>query len=190
MLAIVLTGLVVLLAYTAAQVGFASEARLAARTGTIEGAHAVRELLVDALRNARAPTTDTPQEPGFSLSHDTLSFVAGGGAGPLDPDYDWLLALAPRPGRSGLDVTATPLGHAPGYTPPSVSFPVPGVIRWSVRVLAPGDSTWQRTWSEASVLPRAVEIVLTTDSAVPMIPLHVVLWTSTTDPRLRPGSEE
>jgi hypothetical protein len=131
--------------------------------------HAVRELLRDALRNTRAP--EQPGQPGFTLSHDTLAFVAGGGAGPLDPDYDWLISLAP--GSRGLEFVGVPLGHA---RPAQIAFQVPGVTRWQVRALGVGESRWQTDWSEANVTPRAVSIEFWNDSAPIGVPLRVVLW--------------
>jgi len=55
MVAIVLTGLVVLLAYGAAQVSYDAHARLRADVDALQEAQALRELLQDALRSARAP---------------------------------------------------------------------------------------------------------------------------------------
>ena len=102
MVAIVLTSLVVLLAYAAAQVSFDARARLGANLRTLQGARAVRALLQDALRNARTPQRQG--DAGFTLKDGRLSFVAAGGAPPLDPDYDWLVTLQPRSG--GLDLSA------------------------------------------------------------------------------------
>jgi hypothetical protein len=170
MLAIVLTGVVVLVAYGAASVGLDARARLAADLSRVEGTHAARELLADALRNTRSP--DQSGQPGFTVSHDTLSFVAAGGAGPLDPDYDWLISAAPGP--HGLDVTGIPLGHAEVAR---VAFRLRGITHWHVQVLGVGESGWQTQWSEANVTPRAVTIGFWNDS-VPVTPLRVVLWAS------------
>jgi hypothetical protein len=169
MLAIVLTSVVVIIAYGAAHVGFDARARLAGELSQVEGAYAVRELLRDALRNARAP--EQPGQPGFTLERNTLSFVAGGGAGPLDPDYDWLLTLTAGP--RGLEFVGVPLGHAPTAR---VTFHVPAVTRWNVRVLGVDASQWQGDWSEANVIPRAVSIELWNDSTRIGVPLRVVLW--------------
>src|ERR1044071_10066356 len=108
MVAIVLTSLVVLLAYAAAQVSFDARARLGANLSTLGGGRAVRALLQDALRNARAP--QRPGDAGFTLKDGRLSFVAAGGAPPLDPDYDWLVTLQPKAGGVGL--SAGPRRHA------------------------------------------------------------------------------
>src|SRR2546427_12079374 len=109
MVAIVLTSLVVLLAYAAAQVSFDARARLGANLRTLQGARAVRALLQDALRNARTPQRQG--DAGFTLKDGRLSFVAAGGAPPPRPGYDLLGALPPRAG--GLDPSGGPLRHAP-----------------------------------------------------------------------------
>src|SRR5438876_8765375 len=109
MVAIVLTGLVVLLAYGAAQVSYDAHARLSAELRALQEARALRELLQDALRSARAP-----QRPGdslFTLHSGRLSFVTAGGGPPLDPDYDWLLTIGPN--ADGLELSATPGGRVP-----------------------------------------------------------------------------
>src|SRR5204863_332022 len=93
MVAIVLTGLVVLLAYGAAQVSYDAHARLRADVDALQEAQALRELLQDALRSARAP--QRPGDPRFTLHAGRLSFVTAGGGPPLDPDYDWLLTIEP-----------------------------------------------------------------------------------------------
>ena len=170
MVGFVLTSLVVLLAYAAAQVSFDARARLGADLRTLQGARAMRELVQDALRNVRAPQKSG--DPGFSLKDGSLSFVAAGGAPPLDPDYDWLMTLQPRSG--GLDLTAAAVGHAP-VTPAPVVFRLPGVTRWEVRVLAPGGSQWVSEWPTTTVMPRAVAIGLWHDSEPLGPPLQVVL---------------
>jgi len=168
MLAIVLTSLVVLLAYGAAQVSFDSRARLSADLHALQGARALRELLQDALRNARAP--QRVGDPRFTLHAGRLSLVAAGAEPPLDPDYDWLITI--EPGAGGLELTATPVGRAPTAL---VAFRIPGVTRWDVRVLAPGGSQWVEEWPATMVMPRAVSITFWHDSEPVGLPLYVVL---------------
>src|SRR5256885_16487053 len=108
MVAIVLTSLVVLLAYGAARVSYDAHARLSADLRALQQARALRELLQDALRSARAP--QRPGDPLFTLHAGRLSFVTAGGGPPLDPDYDWLLTI--EPGADGLALSATPVGPA------------------------------------------------------------------------------
>jgi prepilin-type N-terminal cleavage/methylation domain-containing protein len=169
MVAIVLAGLVIVTAFGTARVGLQAHERLTSELSRIEGAMAGRELLGEALRNVRAPEQST--DPGFTLTHDTLSFVAQGGAGPLDPDYDWLIRCATGP--AGLECVAAPLGHA---SPAEIAFRMSEVRRWRVRVLAPGESRWQSDWQEANVIPQAVNIELWNDSEPVAVPLRVPLW--------------
>src|SRR3989449_6303001 len=65
MVAIVLTSLVVLLAYGAAQVSYDAQARLGAELQGLQGARAMRELHQDALHNARPP--QLPGHQGLTL---------------------------------------------------------------------------------------------------------------------------
>src|SRR5437899_12464525 len=85
MVAIVLTGLVVLLAYGAAQVSYDAHARLRADVDALQEAQALRELLQDALRSARAP--QRPGDPRFTLHAGRLPSATAGGRPTLDPDY-------------------------------------------------------------------------------------------------------
>jgi prepilin-type N-terminal cleavage/methylation domain-containing protein len=168
MVAIVLTGLVALLAYSAAQVSYDARARMTGHLHDIQSARAVRALLVESLRNAKAP--QRPGDPGFDLVNGRLSFVSAGGATPLDPDYDWRITV--QPDARGLALTATPLGHAPAA---QVAFRLPDVTRWDVQVLEPDGSQWRSDWTEQKVLPRAISIALWHNSVTAGTPIRVVL---------------
>jgi prepilin-type N-terminal cleavage/methylation domain-containing protein len=168
MVAIVLTSLIALLAFSAAGVAIDARARLTARLDQVQSARAVRTLLTDALRNARIPTR--PGDPGFDLQNGRLSFVSAGGAAPLDPDYDWRITLTPD--ARGLSFVATALGHT---TPAQVAFRVPDVTRWDVQVLEPDGSQWQSNWSDNRVMPRAVSIAFWHNSVTAVMPIRIVL---------------
>src|SRR2546422_308133 len=168
MLAIVLTGLVVLLAYGAAQVSYDAQARLRANIGALQEARALRELLQDALRGARAP--QRPGDARFTLHAGRLSFVTAGGGPPFDPDYDWLVTIGP--GEGGLEFSATPVGRAPATV---VTFRVPSVTRWDVRALAPSQSLWLEEWPQTTLLPRAVAITMWHGSTQLGLPLQARL---------------
>ena len=103
------------------------------------------------------------------------SFIAAGGASPLDPDYDWQFTIAPHRGR--LLVTAVAVGHA---VPAQVAFAVPGVTRWTVWMLAADGKTWQTDWSDPSVMPRAVVIAFWNGNRLSGLPLHLSLWPGST----------
>ena len=172
MVGLVITSVVVLLAYGVAQVGYDARARLVGHLRDVESARAIRTLLSDALRNVRTP--DRPDDPGFVLQNGTLSFVAAGGTPPLDPDYDWLIHVAP--GTHGLEVAATPLGHANAVR---VTFRSPDITRWDVRVLDPNSAQWIQNWSTQRITPRAVAITFWHNSVTTELPLEVVLWPGT-----------
>jgi prepilin-type N-terminal cleavage/methylation domain-containing protein len=166
MVAIVLTGLVALLAYGAAQVSYDAHARLSADLRALQEARALRELLQDALRSARAP--QRPGDPLFTLRAGRLSFVTAGGGPPLDPEYDWLVTI--EPGADGLELYATPVGRAPAAV---VTIRVPGVTRWDVQALAPSQPQWLEEWPRTTLLPRAVVITMWHDSTPLGLPLQV-----------------
>jgi prepilin-type N-terminal cleavage/methylation domain-containing protein len=172
MVALVTTSLVALLAYGVAQVGYDARARMVAHLRDAESARAIRTLLNDALRNVRTP--DRPDDPGFELRDGHLSFVAAGGAAPLDPDYDWLIQVGPGP--QGLELAATPLGHA---TATRVTFHAPDIARWEVRVLDANGTQWISEWSTPRVTPRAITINFWHTSRIAGLPLEVVLWPGT-----------
>jgi len=165
MVAIVLTGLVVLLAYGAAQVSYDAQARLRADIGALQEARALRALLQDALRSARTP--QRPGDPRFTLHAGRLSFVTAGGGPPFDPDYDWLVTI--ELGAGGLEFSAIPVGRAPATV---VTFRVPGVTRWDVRALAPSQPQWLEEWPQTTLLPRAVAITMWHDSTQLGLPLQ------------------
>jgi len=170
MVAIVLTSLIVLLAYSAAQVSYDAHARLSADLRALQQARALRELLQDALRSARAP--QRPGDSPFTLHAGRLSFVTAGGGPPLDPDYDWLLTIGPD--ADGLELSATPVGRVPAAV---VTMRVSGVTRWDVRARPPGGSAsqWLEEWPKTSGMPRAVAITLWDDSTPVGLPLQVQL---------------
>jgi len=170
MVAIVLTSLIVLLAYSAAQVSYDAHARLSADLRALQQARALRELLQDALRSARAP--QRPGDSPFTLHAGRLSFVTAGGGPPLDPDYDWLLTIGPD--ADGLELSATPVGRVPAAV---VTMRVSGVTRWDVRARPPGEgaSQWLEEWPKTSGMPRAVAITLWHDTMPLGLPLQVPL---------------
>jgi prepilin-type N-terminal cleavage/methylation domain-containing protein len=165
--ALMLTSLIAMLAYASAQVSFDARALMVSDLRDLQSNRAARQILSDALRNAQPP--QRPEDPGFELRGDRMTFVAAGGAPPLDPDYDWLIAIGPEDDR--IRFTARPLGRAPRA---EVSFALPGVTRWEV--LVPGGQTgWVREWPNGTVMPRAVEMRLWNDAALVGSPLRVNL---------------
>jgi prepilin-type N-terminal cleavage/methylation domain-containing protein len=167
--ALILTTLVVMLAYGAARVSFDAKTRVGAERRALQGQRAARQMLADALRNVQSPLH--PSDPAFELHGDRLSFVAASGAPPLDPDYDWLITVGSAGGR--VTLAAKPLGHAPAQ---EVNLTLPQVTRWDVRVLVPGNTVgWLREWPAGSQLPKAVEMRFWNDSLPLGDPLLVTL---------------
>jgi type II secretory pathway pseudopilin PulG len=167
--AVLLTSLVVILGFSAAQVSFDTSARLGFDLRRLQSGRAVRQMLGDALRNAQPPQQPTDQ--GFQLQNDRLTFVAAAGASPLDPDYDWLITIGPADGH--IEFAAKPLGHAP---PAEVRFTLPQVTRWDVRVMVPGGTAgWLREWPSGNLIPRAVEMEFWNESVSLGPPLRVTL---------------
>jgi len=164
--ALMLTSLIAMLAYASAQVSFDARTLLVTDLRDLQGSRAARQILSDALRNAEPP--QRPEDPGFELRGNRMTFVAAGGAPPLDPDYDWFIAIGPADDR--VIFTAKPLGRAPAT---EVSFALPGVTRWEV--LVPGQNEWVHEWPNGTVMPRAVEIRLWNDSVLVGSPLRVNL---------------
>jgi type II secretory pathway pseudopilin PulG len=167
--AVLLTTLVVVLGFSAAKVSFDSRARLGLDLQRLQSQRAVRQMVGDALRNAQPP--QRPQDQGFQLQQDRLTFVAAAGTSPLDPDYDWLITIGPV--GAGVEFAATPLGHAP---PAGVRFALPQVTRWDVRVMVSGSTAgWLREWPSGAVMPRAVEMKFWNDTVPVGPPLRVSL---------------
>ena len=164
--ALMLTSLIAMLAYASAQVSFDARTLLVTDLRDLQGSRAARQILSDALRNAEPP--QRPEDPGFELRENRMTFVAAGGAPPLDPDYDWFIAIGPADDR--VTFTAKPLGRAPAA---EVSFALPGVTRWEV--LVPGQNEWVREWPNGTMMPRAVEMRLWNDSVLVGSPLRVNL---------------
>jgi len=167
--ALLLTSLVVVLAYGAVRVSFDTRGRLGKDLRELQGQRAVRQLIADALRNAEP--AQRKDDPGMVLQGDRLSFLAAGGAPPLDPDYDWVISIGPANNR--VMFVAKPVGHAP---PAEVSFALPLTTRWEARVMVPGNVTgWLREWPNGVIMPRAVEMRFWNDSVEIGQPLVVTL---------------
>ncbi len=175
MVALMLTGLVVMVAYATAQAGIDARTRVTTGLDAVQSSRAAREILRDALRNARAPQEAGDPRGGFILRNNALSFVAAGGATPLDPDYDWRFTIAPD--RGHLQVSASAVGHA---APAQVTFSVPDVTQWSVWMLAPDGHTWQAEWSDPEIMPRAIVIAFWQGDHLSGWPLHLALWPGST----------
>jgi prepilin-type N-terminal cleavage/methylation domain-containing protein len=168
MVALMLTSLVALMAYAAAHLSLETRARLDEDLGTVQSTRLLREVLQDALRNARAP--QRRGDTTFRLAGGRLTFIAAGAGPPFDSDYDWRITVEADSG--GLELVGSPVGRAPAAL---VALRVPGVTRCDVRVLAPGDSEWVSEWPPTTVMPRAIAVTLLHQDTPIGPPLEVTL---------------
>jgi prepilin-type N-terminal cleavage/methylation domain-containing protein len=168
MVAIVVTSVVVLLAYGTLQAGLDADARLGAHQSTVAAEVQLRAMLVDALRHP----ADAPQDGALAFevrrgvaaggsSADTLRFFSRGVVAPLGTSEPWDVALVPTPG--GVRFIARPLGPAAQATVVATVAELRGV---RVRTLAQSSlgGGWTDGWTGDRGFPDAVEITLA-DSA-------------------------
>ncbi len=178
LVSIVLTAVVSLLVYGAAQAARDTQARIADERHTLQKALAMRLLLEGALAGAQtalmAPDTMFLLEKRVStrgIPQDRLTFVTSGDLSPLHHGADWIVTLEPT--LDGLRLT----GGAMGIRTPSRRLALlPGVTGLAVRVRDPGEgSDWLEEWNFLAVLPAAVELTYWTDSGSVGFPLTVAL---------------
>jgi prepilin-type N-terminal cleavage/methylation domain-containing protein len=174
MIAIVLTSVVALMAFASARVSAESAAVIQGSLRSLGSDRAARQALLDLLHNVRPPRARG--DTSFALSGDTLRFTAAGAA-PLDPEYDWLVAI--HPADSGLALDARTVGRAPAAR---TRLRLGRVTRWQVRVLPPGGKEWSDVWVPAPVLPAAVAITLWSDERSPGRPFIVRLSDAASGP--------
>jgi hypothetical protein len=168
MVALMLTSLVALVAYAAAHLSLETRARLEEDLGTVQSTRLLREVLQDALRNARAP--QRRGDTTFGLASGRLTFIAAGAGPPFDSDYDWRITVEADSG--GLELVGSPVGRAPAAR---VALRVPGVTRCDVQVLPPDRSEWVSEWPPTTIMPRAIAVTLLHQGAPIGPPLEVTL---------------
>lgn len=161
MVALVVTGLVVSLAYGAMQAGFDTEGRLDAHRAGEEREGAMRALLVDALRHQVAGVrggdevfalVDRAATGGASV--DSLRLTTRGVATPLGSSEAWRVALWLA--GDTLQLRAVSL---PGGVP--VEARLGGVRAFDVQALGRGlASPWTNVWLEGDVAPDAIALSL------------------------------
>jgi hypothetical protein len=168
MVALMLTGLVALVAYAAAHLSLETRARLDQDLARVQSTRILREVLQDALRNA--PPPQRRGDTTFGLAGGRLMFVAAGAGPPFDPDYDWRITVEADSG--GLEVVGSSVGRAPAAR---VALRVRGVTRCDVQVLPPDGSDWVSEWPPATGMPRAIAVTLLHQDAPVGPPLEVTL---------------
>jgi prepilin-type N-terminal cleavage/methylation domain-containing protein len=161
MVALVVTGLVVSLAYGAAQAGFDTEDRLDAHRAGQERAAAMRTLLADALRHQVEGVrggdevfalTDRVAPGGGSA--DSLCLTTRGMVAPLGGSEAWNVSLWLA--GDTLQLLARPLA---GGVPVEARL---GKVRtFDVQALGRGLAAgWSGTWPDGDVAPDAVSLTL------------------------------
>jgi prepilin-type N-terminal cleavage/methylation domain-containing protein len=177
MVALVVTSLVVSLAYAATQAGFDTEERLTRARDGAESEAVARTLIADALRHAvpgirgGTPvfTISDVRDAGGGTSHG-LRFVTRGLVPPLGTSAPWEMTLWPGP--EGLTVRARPLE---GSESSGISALLPNVKRIGVRVRSRDHRAgWLGAWTDIDVSPTAVSIAFLDAAGRPLGPPLVV----------------
>jgi prepilin-type N-terminal cleavage/methylation domain-containing protein len=159
-LAIVLLGVVSLLAYGAIATATATQDRLAEGRTALQAEVAWRTLLTDAIRAARDPfdyggPTVAVQDGAVDRDGrplDRFAVITAGGPPPLNDGADWQLTLGIVEGGLGLE--AVPVGRS---APARLLRGPPGYTGMQVEALT-GTGMWSETWTSDRALPYAVRI--------------------------------
>jgi hypothetical protein len=160
LVALVVSGLVVSLAYAALQGGLEARERLDRHRNGVESLAGMRTVLGNALRHALSGARGGPDV--FSLADrsgpggpaDSLVFLTRGIVAPNGTSQAWRAIVTAD--SDGLRFFASPLD---GSGQPVVGV-LPGVIALDVQVLARGSSTWTGDWPDRSIAPQAVALSL------------------------------
>lgn len=179
MVALVVTGVVSLLAFGTLNTALDGEEQLERHRDVAEAQMIVRALLVDALRHP-------PEEGGAAMNEmlleiddrvdprglpvDALRFRSRGMAHPLGASQEWIVEVAATP--MGLRLLARP-GADSDAAP--VETLLAGVAGLDVRVLPRTDEPiWSERWESPGRVPAAVALDFLTDTGEPASPALVV----------------
>jgi prepilin-type N-terminal cleavage/methylation domain-containing protein len=178
LVAIVLTAVVSLLVYGAAQAARDTQVRVEAERSSLQRALAMRLLLEDALVGAQ--TTFRALDTVFLLENrvsnrgipqDRLTFVSSGDIPPLSPGVDWIIAVEPT--STGLLLSGRPRGLRAGSRRLAL---LPGISGLEIRVKQTGkDVNWSSQWNFPTALPKAVQLTYWAESGPVGVPLTVRL---------------
>ncbi|MEO6444475.1 MAG: prepilin-type N-terminal cleavage/methylation domain-containing protein [Gemmatimonadaceae bacterium] len=169
LVALVVTGLVVALAYGTAQAGFDTDDRLAEYRARAESEAVFRTILTDALRHAAAGMRGG--EPVFDLADrrlsdgraaDSLSFLTRGVVSPLGSSGMWSVSVWWA--GDALHLAAHPLDTMGNAAP--VEAQLTQVDAFDVQMLGRGiGAAWSDMWPGADVAPDAVAFSVTRSAA-------------------------
>jgi prepilin-type N-terminal cleavage/methylation domain-containing protein len=164
MVAIVITGVVALLAYGTASAGFDTRDRLKEYQVTTGAEIIVRAFLLDALRHP-------PEQGGIAMNDtlfwiedeitseglpaDAVLFLSRGVASPLGASNTWAVELSVS--TSGLRLYASPISHDDHHEP--ITMLIPEVQGLNIEVLDRStDTEWQQSWDAPGRVPAAVRL--------------------------------
>lgn len=158
--AIVITGVVALLAYGSVTAGLDSGARVESHRTGIEAMALIRSVSIDALRhpasspNAAIPSFSVTRTGAGTLNEDRLQFVSRGVSPPHGAGALWNVVLEPT--ANGVRFAAEPLEPTPELAMESL---VPGIRGIRVRsMITRSNAEWSAGWDSRGSAPYAVEI--------------------------------
>lgn len=179
MVAMVVTGVVALLAYGTARAGIDTNERLERYRTNVEAQAIVRALLLDALRHPAEGGGTTMNDTLFviddqtsrsGLPVDAVRFYSRGVVPPLGASAYWAVTLAPT--EAGIRVLATPVGTGDVAPVDALLTAVHGL---NARALSrTADTLWSDRWDVAGRVPAAVAIEFLTEQGTPAAPALVV----------------
>ncbi len=179
MVAIVVTSIVALLAWSTVSAGLDTSDRLERHRVTVEARMIVRALLLDALRHLPEGGGAAMNDALFlvddavtadGLPVDALHFLSRGLTPPLGSSGMWTVTI--EPAAEGLRLAASP-ANASDIAP--IETTLPGVRGLQVRVLArTADSVWLERWDVLGRVPAAVALEFLSERGEPVTPPLVV----------------
>lgn len=166
MVALVVTSVVVALAYMTAQAGLDTGDRLTSYRERDQRAQLLRATVRDAVRHAVRGVRGGA--PVFALvsredGGDSLAFETRGMESPFGASDVWRVSL-------WSDETGVHLWGAPAGDPPRrvIEMRVPSMRSLVVETLRPGPAAqWSHEWEDASITPEAVALTLASASTLP-----------------------
>jgi general secretion pathway protein J len=154
MVALVVTGMVVSLAYGTLRAGLDARERLDDRRARAESLVALRAVLGDALRHVERGVADDDTVPAMSAAGAALLLATRGLAPPQGAGERWRLTLAATTEGVRLDAAPERAGGVP------VRLLVHEARALEVRVLPYAGAAWSRGWTRPSAAPAAVAVRL------------------------------
>ncbi|MES3033944.1 MAG: prepilin-type N-terminal cleavage/methylation domain-containing protein [Gemmatimonadota bacterium] len=155
MVALLIGGVVVLLAYSTLTAGLDVQQRVATARESDASASALRAMLGDAIRHAVPGDAESPRGLHLTRGADgqpALSLVTRGVDAPMGGSGAWQVLLATD--TSGLTLSARSRDGSRGV----LRLSSRGTRRLDVRFLPIASSEWRAQWDDATRLPDAVEV--------------------------------